>query len=311
MTGITPTPGTSTPEGAASMPALDLRQTEGELYVQRMHEAAAYIKQQVGDVPSTLIILGSGLGGLADQVEPRVILPYREIPDMPRTRTDGHQGNLIIGDLDGREVAVFQGRVHCHDGLKPKEVAFGARVMASLGVSTVVVTNAAGGINPLFKVGDVMVINGMLTTFLPEDPSFGISHPELGPKFYPVTHPFDPALGQRFVQSAIQAGLRCHQGAYAFMPGPRFETATDIQFLAAMRLNGKQVVDAVGMSTVPEVLALKQMRGDALRVLGISVITNVAAGLSDLEPNDDEVKVEGAKVSGKLISALRSMGPLN
>jgi purine-nucleoside phosphorylase len=307
MTGLSPSQDSPEPNTLRSVPAPAC--TPGEQYVARMQEAASEIKAQVGDIPKTLIVLGSGLGTFAEEVKPRVILPYSAIPHMPVTQTEGHQGNLIVGTLDGNEVALFQGRVHCHDGLRPKDVAFGVRVMASLGVDTVVITNAAGSINPNYKVGDVMVLNGILSLFLPEDPSFGISHPALGPKFYPITQPFDLELGRRFLAAAEAQGLRAHQGAYAFVPGPRFESAVDIRFLSQLFL-GTRVIDAVGMSTVPEVLALKQMRGDEVRILGISVITNVAAGLSESEPNLAEVMSEGARSSQKLVQALRALGKL-
>ena len=287
------------------------QQSAGDIYVARMHAAAAFIRDKVGAIPPTLLILGSGLGALAESIQHNFKVPYQDIPHMPITATPGHVGNLIIGSLDGNPVAALQGRVHCHDGLTPQEVAFSARVMAHLGVSTVVVTNAAGGINPNFNVGDVMVINGMLTLFLPQDPAFGISHPELGPKFYPVSHPFDNALGERFRLSAGKNGITCHAGGYAFVPGPRYETATDIRFLAAFNKPGTTpIVDAVGMSIVPEVIALKQMRGDKIRILGLSVITNIAAGLSDQEPNDAEVQDEGAKITKKLAATIRAMGTL-
>jgi len=269
----------------------------GRAYVQRLEEAAAAIRASVYDIPDTLIILGSGLGSLAEIVSVSATVPYARIPHMPLVSTDGHAGNLLIGELSGRQVAIFQGRVHCHDGLPPSEVAFGVRLMVLLGIKKLIVTNAAGSIREGLGLGDLMVIDNHVSVFLPEDPALRLEHPLLGDKFYPQTDPYDRVLGDGFLAAAKRRGWdnRCQRGAYCFLPGPRYESRGDIAFLRALK-----VAAAVGMSTVPEVLAGLQMTRGTLRVLGISTITNVAAGLSKDEPNHAEVKAAGLEAAPRL-----------
>jgi purine-nucleoside phosphorylase len=169
--------------------------------------------------------------------------------------------------------------------------------MVSLGIKNLIVTNAAGSIREGLEVGDLMVIDNHLSLFLPEDPALRLEHPVLGEKFYPQTDPYDRKLGDAFLAAAEQRGwaARCQRGVYCFVPGPRYESRGDIAFLRALK-----VADAVGMSTVPEVLAGLQMTRGALRVLGISTITNVAAGLSKDEPNHAEVKAAGLEAAPRL-----------
>ena len=269
----------------------------GRAYVERIDAAAAAIRNHFGAVPETLLILGSGLGTLTELVVPRGVLSYAQIPHMPQVSTDGHAGNLIVGALGPKEVAIFQGRVHCHDGLPTSEVAFGVRVMVALGVKNLIVTNAAGSIREGMGVGHLMVIENHLSVFLPEDPALRLEHPRLGDKFYPQTDPYDRALGDIFLEAAAKRGWSglCHRGVYCFLPGPRYESRADIAFLRALG-----VADAVGMSTVPEVLAGLQMSRGAHRVLGVSTITNVAAGLSAEEPNHAEVKAAGVEAAPRL-----------
>jgi purine-nucleoside phosphorylase len=216
---------------------------------------------------------------------------------MPGVSTDGHAGNLIVGSLGARDVAIFQGRVHCHDGLPPSEVAFGVRMMILAGVKHLIVTNAAGSIREGIGVGDLMVIDNHVSLFLPQDPALHLEHPQLGEKFYPQTDPYDQRLGDLFLEEATRRGWgkSCHRGVYCFLPGPRYESRADIKFLRTMG-----VADAVGMSTVPEVLAGLQMSRGALRVLGVSTITNVAAGLSHEDPNHEEVKAAGIEAAPRL-----------
>lgn len=271
--------------------------TAGQAYIERIEVAAEVIRSHFQTVPDTLVILGSGLGSLTEVVVPRGVLPYARIPHMPQVSTDGHAGNLIVGMLGAKEVAIFQGRVHCHDGLPPSEVAFGVRTMVSLGVKNLIVTNAAGSIREGMGVGHLMVIENHLSVFLPEDPALRLEHPRLGDKFYPQTDPYDRVFGEMFFEAAARRGLSdiCHRGVYCFLPGPRYESRADIAFLRALG-----VADAVGMSTVPEVLAGLQMSRGALRVLGVSTITNVAAGLSKEEPNHAEVKAAGLEAAPRL-----------
>jgi purine-nucleoside phosphorylase len=207
---------------------------------------------------------------LADSVQNTTAIPYAEIPHMPKSSTDGHVGKLVVGELSGKSVMVLAGRVHTHDNHPPETVAYAPRLMAMLGVRNFIITNAAGGLNPAYRPGDLMVISNHLSLFLPRDPSLGIEHKALGPKFYPQTDPYDLTLAESVHQLAPRLSLqtKVHKGVYAFVPGPRYESRFDVQFLR------KFDVDAVGMSTVPEVLALAQMSFaegmSPIRVLGIS-----------------------------------------
>ncbi|MBX7144587.1 MAG: purine-nucleoside phosphorylase [Oligoflexia bacterium] len=297
------------PEGdAVSTEAARVGNAAGRVYVAQLEEAAAAIRDRIGIVPNTLMILGSGLGSFVEVVEPRVVVPYTEIPHMPQTSTVGHAGNLIVGkvalgDAD-REIAIFQGRVHCHDALRPRDVAFGARVMALLGIENLIVTNAAGSLNADIQVGHLMAIRNHVSLFLPEDPSLGLEHPRLGPKFYPQTDAYSAELRRMFLEIAAEQGFAdvCHEGNYCFLPGPRYESRADIDLLRALR-----VVDAVGMSTVPEVLAVGQMSGGRIRVLGISTMTNLAAGIAATEPSHEEVTREGMAAAPKLRSIIQEL----
>jgi len=271
----------------------------GRVYVQKLEEAVKTIRNKVQKIPKHLIVLGSGLGGLVDALDVEALLPYKDIPNFPFTATDGHAGNLVVGSLNGVRIAAFQGRVHCHDGYNTQEVAFGVRVMAMAGVENVVVTNASGGLSDKHKVGDLMLITNHLSFFLNRDPSQDLIHEELGEKFYPHTHPFSEELIEKFSKLGNENNITVHKGIYCYLPGPRYESAYEVKFLKQMG------VDAIGMSTVPEVLAICQRntaksQKKKIKVIGIATITNVAAGLSDAEPNHEEVKTEGVNAGKKL-----------
>jgi purine-nucleoside phosphorylase len=285
---------------------------DGREYFARMEEAAENIRSRVQTVPKILIILGSGLGGVVDAVENQIVLPYASIPKMPEVATEGHAGNLVIGSLNGTDVSVFAGRVHCHDGYHPREVAFGARVMALLGVETLIVTNAAGYVNEAYRPGDFMVIENHISLLLGADaPTRGLDHPQLGTKFPAQSFPYDRDLGDAFMQLAKERQIRCQRGVYTFAWGPQYESAADIVMLRNMG------TDAVGMSTVPEVLAfLQQVRalGGTPRVLGITTLTNPGAGISIpgqdvVDPNHAEVKEEGDKAGVHLQALISDILP--
>jgi len=269
-----------------------------------LQEAVQYLKSRIAEFPKTLVVLGSGLGGLAEKIESPEVIPYSEIPHMPTTRTGNHAGDLIVGKFGGERIAAFKGRTHLHDGYSAQEVAFGYFAMALCGVRGMLVTNAAGGIAEGFKVGDIMVIRNHLSLFLPDDPSRGVHSPALGPeKFYPQTEPYDKALRDAAGDWLLANQVPHQSGVYAFLAGPRYESAVDV---TALRTLG---ADAVGMSTVPEVLAFRHALGAKARILGLSVITNVAAGLSESEPNDAEVQQEGRRVGETLCNLVAHLLP--
>ena len=249
--------------------------------------------------PLVGVVLGSGLGGLADELERRVEIPYDEIPGWPVSTAVGHTGTLVLGTLDGVPVAVMRGRAHLYEGIGADRVAFGVRVLGALGIRSLVVTNASGGINPDFEPGQLVLISdhvnlqGTSALVGPNDES-------LGPRFPDMSDAYDPELRARAHEAAARLGLELGEGIYAAWLGPQFETPAEIRFMRAV--GG----DLAGMSTVQEVIVARHM---GIRVLGISVVTNMAAGLLP-EKIDHEVVLEvGARAAGSVTALLRELVP--
>ncbi len=230
--------------------------------------AVEALQRAIPEPPEWIVVLGSGLGELADEVEQATILPYHEIPGFPQPQVVGHAGRLVAGRIEGARVAVLQGRAHFYEGYSMAEITRPVRALAALGARALLATNAAGALNPAYRPGDVMVLRDHI--FLPglagHSPLRGPA-PAQGPRFLPLGDAYDPALSELARVAAAEAGLRCHSGVYIMVAGPSYETPAEVRFL---RLAGG---DAVGMSTIPEVLVARQ-RG--LRVLAYSLISNVA-----------------------------------
>lgn len=231
-------------------------------------EAVGAIRRRTNLAPVIGVILGSGLGALADQADAEAVLPYGEIPHFPVSTASGHRGRLIVGRLEGKPVALMQGRVHLYEGYTAAQAVFPVRVLVGLGVRTLIVTNAAGGINPAFRPGDLMVITDHIN-FFGTNPLIGPNDEALGPRFPDMSRAYDPALVALAVTVARQAGVAVHHGVYIGVSGPSYETPAELAMMAGW--GG----DAVGMSTVPEVIAARHA---GVRVLGLSAITNAAAG---------------------------------
>jgi purine-nucleoside phosphorylase len=249
--------------------------------------------------PLVGIVLGSGLSGLADELEDRVEIPYAEIPGWPVSTAVGHTGTLVLGTLDRVPVAVMRGRAHLYEGVGAERVAFGVRVLGALGIRSLVVTNASGGINPDFEPGQLVLISdhvnlqGTSALVGPNDES-------LGPRFPDMSDAYDPELRARAHEAAARLGLELGEGIYAAWLGPQFETPAEIRFMRAV--GG----DLAGMSTVQEVIVARHM---GIRVLGISVVTNMAAGLLP-EKIDHEIVLEvGARAAGSVTALLRELVP--
>jgi purine-nucleoside phosphorylase len=236
---------------------------------QEFVEAAETIRGRIHHEPRVGLILGSGLNPLAESAESADAIPYSSIPHFPSPTVEGHVGRLVIGRLAGVAVLIMQGRVHYYEGYSMQQVAFPVRVMQELGVHTLVVTNAAGGINPAFRPGELMLIADHinLVGMTGHSPLRGPNDPSLGPRFPDMSQAYDPGLRRVAREVARAASLPLHEGVYAGLAGPSFETPADIRFLRAIG------ADAVGMSTVPEVTVA---RHGGLRVLGVSGISNVA-----------------------------------
>jgi purine-nucleoside phosphorylase len=227
-------------------------------------ESAEFISKRIDGVPIIGIILGSGLGALVDDIQRKINIPYAEIPHFPISTVEGHSGELIFGFLDESPVLAMAGRFHYYEGYGMSEVVFPIRVMKLLGIEKLIVTNAAGGLNPDFEVGDLMLIEDIISR-LPDNPLRGKNIDELGPRFPDMSEPFDQEWMDLCLSKANELGINLKQGTYLGVTGPVLETKAEIGF---MRLIGG---DAVGMSTVPEMIAANHI---GLKVLGISVITN-------------------------------------
>jgi len=241
--------------------------------------AVEYIKNISPESVSIAIILGSGLGGLADKLTDAVVIPYGDIPGFVSSTAPGHSGRLVIGTLGGKRVLCMQGRLHLYEGYPFSAITFPLRVFKLLGVQTLIVTNAAGGIKTTYQVGDVMLITDHIN-LMGGNPMIGKNDDNFGLRFFDMGTAYTPALRKLALQCAGKLGLHLHQGVYIGVTGPSYETPAEIR---AFRTWG---ADAVGMSTVPEVIAARHC---GLDVLGLSLITNMAAGVLDEVLGHDEV----------------------
>ena len=235
-------------------------------YIQQVEECVVFLQERLPFIPPLVIQLGTGLGGLAGQVQPALIMPYRDIPNFPVSTVSSHPGNLIVGHLHGAPVIVLQGRFHCYEGYSSKEVAFPIRVLSLLGVRTLILTNAAGGLNPAFAPGSIMIFRDHLN-LLGDNPLRGENVEAWGPRFPDFSVPYDLALIKIAKESADTCGLdKVVTGVYACIPGPSLETPAETRWLRGCG------ADAVGMSSIPEIIVARHAGMD---VLGLSVISNV------------------------------------
>lgn len=244
--------------------------------------------------PHVAMVLGSGLGGFADRLEDRVVVPYETIRGMPRPSVEGHAGNLVFGRVDTLEVVAMQGRAHLYEGHAPQDVVFGLRLMLHLGARAAILTNAAGGIDPTFEPGDLMVIGDHLN-LTGRSCLVGPNDDALGPRFPDLSTPYDAELRALAHGVAAEQGDTLREGIYAGLLGPAYETPAEIRMLQTM---GAQ---AVGMSTVLEVIAARHM---GARVLGVSCITNLAAGLGLGPLSHEEVQATAARTRDRFASLL-------
>ena len=227
-------------------------------------EAVSFIKERLPINPEYLLILGTGLGELAEEMTINLELPYKDIPHFPMSTVESHTGKLLMGYLGGKPVMAMQGRFHYYEGYSMNQIVFPIRVAKMLGIQTLLVSNACGGLNPNFERGDIMLINDHIN-FLGDNPLIGANDPDLGPRFPDMSQPYTKHLLFTANQVALDAGIKIHQGVYLAVSGPMLETKAEYRY---MRQLG---ADAVGMSTVPEVIAAVHM---GMKVLGISVITD-------------------------------------
>lgn len=265
--------------------------------LEKINQTADFLRQRVGEMPKLAIILGTGLGNLVEHIEDKLYIPYSEIPNFPVSTVQGHSGNLIFGTMGGRRVIAMQGRFHYYEGYDMKTVTFPVRVFKALGVDTLFVSNAAGGMNKEFKVGDVMVITDHINLF-PENPLRGKNYEELGPRFPAMTEAYDKKLVALADKIGEEKDLRLVHGVYVGTPGPTFETPAEYEYF---RVIGG---DAVGMSTVPEVIVARHAD---MRVFGISVITDLGGKDVTEVPTHEEVQKAAVKAQPTVEALVKEM----
>jgi purine-nucleoside phosphorylase len=259
--------------------------------IQELNETVAYIRSvHPGDTPKVGIVLGSGLGNLSREIKVEKEIPYEAIPHFPVSTVEGHQGRLIFGTLSGKPVAVLSGRFHYYEGYTPEQVVFPIRVMKFLGVETLLLSNAAGGMNKAFKVGDLMIIRDHISLFV-VNPLLGKNDTELGPRFPDMSEPYDRSLIAKAKTIAEKLQIPVHEGVYAGVTGPTFETRAEYRLL---HIAGG---DAVGMSTVQEVIAARHA---GLSVFAMSVITDLGIREEDNIITHEEVLQAAGEAEPKL-----------
>jgi purine-nucleoside phosphorylase len=269
------------------------RMASTSLY-ERAEHATRVIRSRISVEPRIAVVLGSGLGGFADDFEEPVGIPYEDIPGFMRSTAAGHAGRLVIGKIDSVPVLAMQGRVHYYEGYSLEEVTFPIRTFSLLGIKTLVLTNAAGGINVQLVQGALMVISDHLN-LMGVNPLIGPNDERFGPRFPDMSAVYSPELQELVVDEAKAIGVEVRRGVYGALSGPSYETPAEIHLLRTMG------ADAVGMSTVPEAIVARHM---GLEVLGISCITNMAAGIGDKPINHEEVMATGDRVRGTFTELL-------
>ena len=256
-----------------------------------------YLNSVLTEPPDTMIILGSGLGNFADSVENAKVIPYRDIPSFKTSTAPGHAGRLIYGLVNKKKVLVMQGRFHVYEGYSPMESAYPVQVAAKLGIKKLIVSCACGGINSNYKVGDMVIINDYIN-FTHTTPLIGFEHSDYGERFVDMTNVFDKELIQATKTAAEIAKIKLQEGVYFYMPGPQFETPSEIK---AMRILG---ADLVGMSLVHEVVMARRCN---VRVLAIGLVSNMASGISKTALSEKDVLVAGTKAQSKFEKLIKSV----
>src|SRR5213593_889450 len=274
---------------------MTMRQPETASLYERAEQAARFIRSRSNTEVSVAIVLGSGLGGFADELANAVAIPYVDIPGFARATVEGHAGRMVIGDAGGILVAAMQGRFHFYEGYSLEEVTFPIRVLKLLGVRTLVLTNAAGTLNVEFTPGSLMVITDHLN-LIGDNPLRGENDERFGPRFPDLTDVYARELQDIVINEANSMELEMRRGIYAALAGPSYETPAEIHMIRTLG------ADAVGMSTVPEAIVARHMN---IRVVGISCITNLAAGVSDRPVDHSQVMATGERVQESFTHLLR------
>lgn len=247
--------------------------------------------------PEVGIILGTGLGGLVKEIKSEYEIHYEDIPNFPVSTVEGHHGKLIFGELGGKKVMAMKGRFHFYEGYDMQQITFPVRVMKAIGIHTLCVSNASGGVNPSFDLGEIMIINDQIN-LLPSNPLIGPNYKELGPRFLDMSEPYDKKLIAKAHEIAKANGIKVSEGCYAALPGPCFETPGEYRYVKSVG------ADTVGMSTVPEVIVA---RHGGMRVFGMSIITDLGVEGKIVEVSHEEVQVIAAAQEPKLSLIVREV----
>jgi len=263
---------------------------------EKLFESVQFLQKKIGK-PEVAIVLGSGLGGLTESIEESVRMPYSMIPNFPVSTVKGHKGELVFGVLSGRKVVALEGRFHFYEGYSMKEITFPIRVLRLLGAEYLIVTNAAGGVNPLFKPGDLMIIVDHIN-LMPENPLRGPNDESLGPRFPSMHEAYSKKLVELAQEVALKLGIKLSPGIYVALQGPNLETPSEYRMV---RILGG---DAVGMSTVPEVIVANHM---GMKVTGFSIITNVANPYDPKPTTHDEVVAVSRRAAKNLMLLVKEL----
>ena len=265
--------------------------------LETIKQTADYLKGRIGEIPNTAIILGTGLGELANEIEDKTDIPYTEIPNFPVSTVEGHSGKLIVGTLGGKKVLAMQGRFHYYEGYTMKEVTFPIRVFQALNIEYLFVSNAAGGMNSSFDVGDIMLIEDHINLF-PEHPLHGKNYKELGTRFPDMSEAYNKELRLKAMEIANKKNIKLQHGVYVGLTGPTFETPAEYNYL---RIIGG---DAVGMSTVPEVIVANHA---GMKVLAFSIITDLGVIGKIVEVSHEEVQIAAKIAQPKMAEIMRTI----
>lgn len=264
---------------------------------EKVQQTKDYLLSQIDQLPSIGLVLGSGLGILADEIENPIYIPYNEIPHFPASTVTGHAGRMVIGDLKGKRVIAMQGRFHYYEGHSLEAVTYPIRMMKAIGVQQIIVTNAAGGINPNFKPGDLMIIQDHIN-LTSQNPLIGPNEEEFGERFPDMSEAYSKKLIALAKDVASKNKINMVEGIYAGMLGPSYETPAEVNFLSIIGAS------AVGMSTVPEVIVAQH---SGLEVLGISCISNMAAGISEHSLTHDEVMETTENIKAQFLQLVKEV----
>ncbi|NTW32117.1 MAG: purine-nucleoside phosphorylase [Bacteroidetes bacterium] len=265
--------------------------------IEKIKATTEFIQKSVNFKPEIGIILGTGLGGLVNEIDIKHVMPYETIPNFPVSTVEGHSGKLIFGILGGKNIIAMQGRFHYYEGYTMKELTFPVRVMKYLGIEKLFLSNASGGVNPDFEIGDIMIINDQIN-LLPDNPLMGKNYPELGPRFPDMSEPYDKGIIKTAIETAKRLGIKCQTGIYAAVSGPCFETPAEY---VRMRNSG---CDAVGMSTVPEVIVARHM---SIPCFAISIITDLGVPGKIVEVSHADVIKVANEAEKKMTVLLREL----